>query len=111
MFSFLAEHRFELFPPGMFADLFPSTRGRPSVAPEIVASVLVLRALNGLSDRVAAVVPGGEDAVRCLGTATDYSKPGKPAIVWDDKPAREHPIDTLVRDALAIVAALTGPDR
>jgi hypothetical protein len=49
--------------------------------------------------------------VRCLGTATDYSKPGKPAIVWDDKPAREHPIDTLVRDALAIVAALTGPDR
>jgi hypothetical protein len=57
VFSFLAEHRFELFPPGMFADLFPSTRGRPSVAPEIVASVLVLRALNGLSDRVAAVVP------------------------------------------------------
>lgn len=54
VFSFLAEHRFELFPSEMFTDLFPSTRGRPSVAPEVVASVLVLQALHGLSDRAAA---------------------------------------------------------
>src|SRR6478735_2689614 len=34
--------------------LFPSGRGRPSVAPDVVASVLVLQALHGLSDRQAA---------------------------------------------------------
>ena len=38
----------------MFDDLFPSGRGRPSVAPEVVAAVLVLQALQGLSDREAA---------------------------------------------------------
>jgi len=202
VFAFLAEHRLELFPPEMFADLFPSTRGRPSVAPEVVASVLVLQALHGLSDRaaaeavafdlrwkaacglavdgaafhptvltywrrrlaasqhpnrifdavkeviadtgvlkgrtrraldstvlndavatqdtvtqlvaairrVAAVVPGGADVVARLGTATDYSTPAKPDIAWDDKTAREQLVDSLVRDALAIVAAVSGPD-
>jgi hypothetical protein len=201
VFSFLSEHRFELFPPEMFVDLFPSTRGRPSIAPEVVASVLVLQALYGLSDRsaaeaitfdlrwkaacgfpidgaafhptvltywrkrlagsqrpnrifevvkeviadtgvlkgrtrrevdstvlndavatqdtvtqlvaairrVAATVPGGKDVVARLGTACDYAKPGKPDIAWDDKPAREQLVDALVRDALAIVGALTGP--
>jgi hypothetical protein len=43
----------------MFADLFPSGRGRPSVAGAVIASVLVLQALTGLSDREAA------DALRC----------------------------------------------
>jgi hypothetical protein len=54
VFGFLAEHRLALFPAEMFADLFPSGRGRPSVAPDVVASVLVLQALHGLSDRQAA---------------------------------------------------------
>ena len=54
VFAFLAEHRVRLFPAEMFADLFPSGRGRPSVAPDVVASVLLLQALNGLSDREAA---------------------------------------------------------
>jgi hypothetical protein len=54
VFSFLAEHRLVLFPAGMFADLFPSGRGRPSIAADVVASVLVLQALHGLSDRQAA---------------------------------------------------------
>ena len=31
VFAFLAAHRREVFPDGMFADLFPSGRGRPSV--------------------------------------------------------------------------------
>jgi hypothetical protein len=51
VFAFLAEHRQELFPDAMFADLFPSHLGRPSVPAEVVASVLVLQALEGLSDR------------------------------------------------------------
>jgi IS5 family transposase len=35
----------------MFADLFPSGRGRPSVPADVVATVMVLQALEGLSDR------------------------------------------------------------
>ena len=53
VFAFLAEHRGRLFPAAMFEDLFPSGRGRPSLAPELVASVLVLQTLHGLSDREA----------------------------------------------------------
>ena len=51
MYGFLADHRRELFPEAMFADLFPSGRGRPSVPAEVVATVMVLQALEGLSDR------------------------------------------------------------
>lgn len=53
VFAFLAEHRLRLFPPEMFTDLFPSGRGRPSIPPEVIASVLVLQALHGYSDREA----------------------------------------------------------
>jgi IS5 family transposase len=49
--AFLADHRRELFPDEMFEDLFPSARGRPSVPADVVASVMVLQALEGLSDR------------------------------------------------------------
>jgi IS5 family transposase len=38
----------------MFADLFGSGRGRPSVPADVVATVMVLQALEGLSDRDAA---------------------------------------------------------
>src|SRR3954462_7771495 len=38
----------------MFADLFPSPLGRPSVPADVVAAVLVLQALEGRSDRDAA---------------------------------------------------------
>src|SRR3954470_17616234 len=53
VFAFLAEHRGRLFPASMFEDLFRSGRGRPSLPPELVASVLVLQTLHGLSDREA----------------------------------------------------------
>lgn len=53
VFALLAEHRRALFPGAMFADLFPSGRGRPSVPVDVAASVLVLQALHGLSDREA----------------------------------------------------------
>jgi IS5 family transposase len=52
--AFLADHRHALFPDEMFEDLFPSGRGRPSVPADVVASVMVLQALEGLSDRDAA---------------------------------------------------------
>ncbi|MGH9338759.1 MAG: hypothetical protein ACRD1R_04025, partial [Acidobacteriota bacterium] len=44
--------RDQLFPDEMFADLFNS-RGRRSVPPSIVATVMVLQRLEGCSDREA----------------------------------------------------------
>jgi IS5 family transposase len=52
--AFLADHRGELFPDELFADLFPSGRGRPSIPADVIATVMVLQALDGLSDRDAA---------------------------------------------------------
>jgi len=52
--AFLADHRKELFPDEMFEDLFSSRRGRPSIPADVVAAVMVLQALEGLSDRDAA---------------------------------------------------------
>lgn len=50
VFAFLAAHRCELFSDEMFADLFPSGRGRPSVAADVMAAVITLQGLQGLSD-------------------------------------------------------------
>jgi len=54
VFAFLAGHRRALFPDELFADLFRSGRGRPSVPADVVATVIVLQSLHGLSDREAA---------------------------------------------------------
>jgi IS5 family transposase len=51
--AFLAGHRRDLFPEEMFGDLFASGRGRPSVPADVVATVMVLQSLEGLSDREA----------------------------------------------------------
>lgn len=53
VFAFLAEHRDRLFPAGMFADMYPSANGRPSMPPQVLATAITLQALHGLSD-----VPG-----------------------------------------------------
>jgi len=59
VYALLAEHREVLFPDGMFADLFPSGRGRPSLPGAVIASVLVLQTLSDYSD------PEAVQAVRC----------------------------------------------
>jgi hypothetical protein len=59
VFAFLAEHRDALFPAGMFADMYPSRNGRPSMPPQVLAAVVVLQALHGLPDYEAV------QAVRC----------------------------------------------
>jgi IS5 family transposase len=51
VYAFLAEHRTRLFPDELFVDLFPSGRGRPSVPADVIATVMVLQSLEGLSDR------------------------------------------------------------
>jgi IS5 family transposase len=61
--AFLADHRRELFTDEDFSDLFPSGKGRPSIPVEVICSVMVLQALEGLSDR---------DAIRQLRTRIDW---------------------------------------
>ena len=50
VFAFLAGHRDALFPAGMFADMYPSPNGRPSMPPQVLAVTVVLQALYGLPD-------------------------------------------------------------
>jgi hypothetical protein len=52
LFAVLHRERDGLFPDELFADLF-SDRGRRSVPPSVVATVMVLQRLEGLSDREA----------------------------------------------------------
>jgi Transposase DDE domain/Transposase domain (DUF772) len=59
VFAFLAEYRDGLFPAGMFADMYPSPNGRPSMPPQVLAVTVVLQALYGLPDYDAA------QALRC----------------------------------------------
>ena len=59
VYALLADHRSELFPDELFEDLFPSRRGRPSVPADVMASAMILKELEGLSDRQAA------EALRC----------------------------------------------
>jgi IS5 family transposase len=198
MFAFLAAHRGELFPEQMFADLFPSGRGRPSVPAEVMASVITLQALHGFSDnetvdavtfdlrwkaacglaisapafhsttltywrrrlaasdrpdrifdavkavvaatgvlagrtrraldstvlddavatqdtvtqliaairRVRRDVPGAPEVIEAHCSAHDYDDPGKPAIAWNDKDARDQLIDGLVGDAHRVLGYL-----
>jgi hypothetical protein len=198
VYAFLAEHRREVFPEGLFADLFPSGRGRPSVPGEVIASVLVLQVLQDLSDseamqalrcdlrwkvacglpidhegfhpttltvwrnrlrasdrperifeavravvaatgvlkgktrraldsvvlddavatqdtvtqliagmrRVRREVPGAAEVVAQRCHAHDWDQPGKPAIAWDDKAARDVLVSALVNDANTVVEAL-----
>ncbi len=195
------DNRSELFPEEMFADLFPSRRGRPSVPAEVMASVITLQALHGLSDnetvdavtfdlrwkaacglpitagtfhsttltywrrrlaasdhpnrifeavkavvsatgvvagktrraldstilddavatqdtvtqliaairRVGREVPGAVEVIAAHCTAHDYDDPGKPAIAWNDKVARDLLVDGLVNDAHRLLGHL--PDQ
>jgi IS5 family transposase len=198
MFGFLAAHRGELFPEEMFADLFPSRRGRPSVPAEVMATVITLQALHGLSDnetvdavtfdlrwkaacglpitapafhsttltywrrrlaasehpnrifeavkavvaqtgvlasktrraldstvlddavatqdtvtqliaairRVRREIPAATKVIATYCDAHDYDDPGKPAIAWNDKAARDLLVDGLVGDAHRLLGHL-----
>lgn len=54
VYRLLAEHGHRLFGDEYFADLFAASRkGRPSVPARVVATVMLLQSLEGLSDREA----------------------------------------------------------
>ena len=60
--------------------------------------------------KVAREVPGAAEQVAAVCTGHDYSRPGKPAIDWDDPDAKDALVSALVSDANALVAALLGRD-
>jgi len=96
VYAFLAEHRRELFPDAMFADLFPSPRGRPSEPADVVAAVLVLQALEGRSDREAT-------------EALTFDLRWKAACGWPVGAAAFHP--TVLTYWRRRLAASAGPQR
>jgi hypothetical protein len=116
VFAFLAQHRAEIFPDGLFADLFPSGRGRPSVPGDVIASVLVLQTLQDLSDSEAMT------ALRCdlrwkvaCGLPIDHEGFHPTTLtVWrqrlraSDRPDR---IFEAVRDVIAETGVLAGKTR
>jgi hypothetical protein len=46
VYAFLADHRQQLFPPELLADLVVQGRSHPSVPTQVVATVMVLQALR-----------------------------------------------------------------
>ena len=94
--ALVAEHRSRLFPDEMFEDLFGSGRGRPSVPGEVVAAVMVLQALEGLSDREA-----------CRRLQTDVAWKAAAGLALTDA-AFHHTVLTLWRNKLR---ASDRPDR
>ena len=83
-----------------------------TVLEDAVATQDTVTRLVAAVRRVARSVPGGEWLVTGAATRSghDYRRPGKPEIAWDDAAAREQLIDALVRDALAVLAAVTAAE-
>lgn len=114
--AFLADHRAELFPDEAFSDLFPSGTGRPSVPAEVMASAMVLKELEGHSDRQAA------DALRCdigwkVATGLALDHPGVHFTVFThwrtrlDRSARPERIREAVAEVIEATGVLAGRRR
>jgi hypothetical protein len=116
VFAFLAEHRRELFPDELFADLFPSGKGRRSMPGSVAASILTLQTLHDLSDVETA------EAARCdlrwkvaCGMALD-DKGFHPSTLtyWRRRlatSARPHRINDAVRRVIEATGVLRGRHR
>lgn len=116
VYSFLAEHRQRLFPDGMFTDLFASRRGRPSVPGEVIATVMVLQALEGRSDREAAEALRTDLRWKVAAglSLTDEGFHSTVLTLWRNKlRASEAPerIFDAVRDVVAATGVLQGKTR
>jgi IS5 family transposase len=116
VYAFLAEHRQRLFPDAMFADLFPSRLGRPSEPAGVVAAVLVLQALQGLSDREAAEALSFDLRWKAA-CGWPIGRPGfHPTVLtyWRRRlaaSARPNRIFDAVREVVAATGALSGRTR
>ena len=116
VYAFLAAHRQRLFPDALFADLFPSGRGRPSVPADVIAAAFVLKELEGLSDRQAAAALSRDIAWKAAcGLALDAESFDASVFVYwrrrlnaSDRP---HRIDEAVKDVAAQTGILQGRAR
>jgi IS5 family transposase len=116
VFGFLAGHRQELFPDEMFADLFPTGRGRPSVPADVMAAVITLQALHGLSDAetVDAVTFDLRWKAACGLTVTAGAFHATTLTYWRRRLAasrRPNRIFEAVKAVVAQTGALTGKTR
>jgi hypothetical protein len=116
VFWFLAEHRHQLFAPSMFDDLFLTGRGRPSIPPDVVAAVIVLQTLHGLSDREAAeAVTFDLRWKAACGVAVDaVSFHASTLTYWRRRLAasqRPHRIFEVVRQLIIQTGAVQGKNR
>jgi hypothetical protein len=116
VYAFLAEHRRELFSDVMFADLFPSALGRPSVPADVVAGVLVLQALEGRSDRDAAEALTFDLRWKAACGLPVAAAGFHPTVLtyWRRRLARSDRPDRIfdaVREVVAATGALTGKTR
>jgi IS5 family transposase len=114
--AFLAAHRKTLFPDEMFEDLFGSGRGRPSVAADVIATVMVLQALEGASDREALAQVRTNIAWKAACGLSLADEGFHPTVLtlWRNRlrasvaPQR---IFDAVRDVIAATSVLAGRDR
>src|SRR5680860_1116114 len=116
VYAFLAAHRHRLFPDALFADLFPSGRGRPSVPADVIAAAFVLKELEGLSDRQAAAALSRDIAWKAAcGLALDAEAFDASVFVyWRRRlnaSERPHRIDTAVKDVAKQTGILNGRSR
>jgi len=116
VYAFLAGHRQRLFPDEMFADLFASGRGRPSVPAEVIATVLVLQSLEGLSDREALQALRTDLRWKVAAGLTLDDEGFHPTVLtlWRNKlrqSERPERIFDAVRDVVAATGVLAGKTR
>ena len=116
VYAFLADHRHELFPAELFADLVLQGRSHSSVPTQVVATVMVLQALEGLSDREAASALRRDIAwkVACGLRLDDEGFHPTVLVYWRARlRASERPrrIFEAVRQVVAATGVLTGRGR
>ena len=77
-----------------------------TVLDDAVATQDTVTQLIAAIRRVAREVPGAAAVIAEHCRAHDYSRPGKPAIAWDDQAARDELVDALVGDAHRLLGHL-----
>ena len=81
-----------------------------TIVADAVATQDTVTQLVAAIRRVRREVPGAAEQIAAACTGHDYSKPGKPAIDWDDPAAKEALVSALVNDANAVLAAFADAE-
>ena len=116
VYAFLADHRQVLFPPELFADVTRQGGGHPSVPAEVIATVMVLQALEGLSDREAVTALRRDIAwkVACGLRLDDEGFHPTVLVYWRNRvrtSSRPRRIFEAVRQVVEATGVLKGRDR